>query len=116
MEGFGFRSIGEGLLELCQNLLLVLNDGVQGGLILKDGRLILLDRFLICLDGALVGENRFLVPQNAFLVCNYMILRHFGVLSFPKGVRAIGFNEQPAKRLAIFIFRLIRVNRVLAGR
>jgi hypothetical protein len=72
------------LLELCQDLLLVLNDGVQSGLILQDGRLVFLDRFLISLNSALVCENRFLVLQNALLVCYDIVLRHFGVLSFPK--------------------------------
>ena len=66
----------EGLLELCQNLLLILHDCVQSGLILQNGRLIFLDRFLVCLDGALVRQNRFLVLQNVLLVCDYVILRH----------------------------------------
>jgi len=78
------EAAGEGLLKFSQNLLLVLHDGVQGGLILQNGRLIFLDRFLICLDGALVCENRFLVLQNTLLVCNYIILRHSRVPSFRK--------------------------------
>ena len=66
----------EGLLKFSQNLLLVLHDGVQGGLILQDGRLVFLDRFLICLDSTLVRQNRFLILQNMLLVCDYIILRH----------------------------------------
>jgi hypothetical protein len=67
---------GEDLLELCQNLLLILHDRVQRGLILQNGRLVFLDRFLICLDSTLVRQNRFLILQNMLLVCDYIILRH----------------------------------------
>jgi hypothetical protein len=105
----------EGLLKISQNLLLVLHDGVQGGLILQNGRLIFLDRFLICLDGALVCENRFLVLQNVLLVCDYIILRHFRVPSFGNGVRATGLNVRFAKSLGIFIVQHSSVNSVFVG-
>jgi len=75
---------GEDLLELCQNLLLILHDRVQSGLILQNGRLVFLDRFLICFDCALVRQNRFLILQNMLLVCDYVILRHSRISSFLK--------------------------------
>jgi hypothetical protein len=98
----------EGLLKFSQNLLLVLHDGVQGGLILQNGRLIFLDRFLICLDGALVCENRFLVLQNTFLVCDYIILRHSRVPSFRKWCSCDrNLRVLPPRASAFSSFRII---------
>ena len=54
-----FRSWG--LLDFCQNFLLIVDDRIESALILQYGRLVLLDRFLICLDCILVRENGLLI-------------------------------------------------------
>jgi hypothetical protein len=50
-----------GLLDFCQNSLLIVDDRIESALILQYGRLVLLDRFLICLDRILVRENGLLI-------------------------------------------------------
>jgi hypothetical protein len=65
------------LLDLCQDLLLILDDRIQSSLVLQNGSLVLFDDLLIGLDTALVRENRLLVLQDLFLVCDNVILGHF---------------------------------------
>lgn len=72
------------LVELRQDLLLILHDDREGGLVFQDRRLIFLDCFLIGLNGALVCENGFLVFQNLLLICDHLIFRH---LSSPKPLK-----------------------------
>jgi hypothetical protein len=62
--------------EQRENSLLILDDGVQGALILQDGGLVLLDRLLIRFDFTLIGDDRLLIPQNAFLICDDVFFGH----------------------------------------
>ena len=64
------------LFDSGENLLLILDDGIEGALILQNGALIFLNGFLIGLDLLLIGENLFLIGDDLLLIRDDVPLGH----------------------------------------